>query len=147
MITSEDTRFMDIALAEARQAYSEGEVPIGAVIVCNGQVIAKGHNQVESLTDITAHAEMLTITSASNFLNAKILSRCTIYVTIEPCAMCATAIGNAQIGRLVYGASEEKYGYRRWAPEVLHKSCKVVQGIRADEAKQLMVSFFKERRK
>lgn len=142
----EDIRFMNMALDEAAQAFEEGEVPIGSVITCNGKVIARGHNRVEALKDITAHAEMLTITAASTYLQAKILSQCCMYVTVEPCAMCATAIGNAQIGRLVYGTSEEKYGYRKLAPNVLHKRCTVIEGIKSEEAKDLMVSFFKRRR-
>lgn len=112
-----DERFMRLALAEAMEAYDEGEIPVGAVIVSRGQVIARGHNQTERLTDVTAHAEMIAITSASNNTGGKYLPDCTLYVTVEPCAMCAGALGWSHIGRIVYGASDPKRGYRSRSEE------------------------------
>ena len=117
-----DEQFMRQALAEARQALQRDEVPIGAVVVCAGRIIGRGHNLTETLTDATAHAEMQAITAASQYLGGKYLPDCTLYVTVEPCVMCAGAIGWAQVGRLVYGAPDEKRGYRRFAPQALHPS-------------------------
>lgn len=144
-----DEHFMLLALAEARQAYDEDEIPIGAVIVVNGKVIAKAHNLTERLTDVTAHAEMQAITAASDFLGGKYLTDCTIYVTVEPCAMCAAALGWAQIGRIVYGAPDEKRGYRRLYGNdrgPLHPKTLVSSGILANKATQLMQSFFRAKR-
>ena len=137
---------MKAALAEAEAAFSIGEIPIGAVVVCNGSIIARCHNFTETLNDVTAHAEMQAITSAANYLGGKYLDECTLYVTVEPCPMCAGALGWAHVGRLVYGADDEKRGYRRFAPDVLHPKTKVESGVCADEAAELMRRFFKGKR-
>lgn len=143
---TDDVRYMKMALAEAEQAYAEGEVPVGAVVVCKGRVIARAHNLTETLTDVTAHAEMQAVTAAANYLGGKYLSECVLYVTVEPCVMCAGALGWAQLGRLVYGAADEKRGYRRYAPQALHPRAEVVEGVMAEECAELMKRFFSERR-
>ena len=135
------------ALAEARQALQRDEVPIGAVVVCAGRIIGRGHNLTETLTDATAHAEMQAITAASQYLGGKYLPDCTLYVTVEPCVMCAGAIGWAQVGRLVYGAPDEKRGYRRFAPQALHPKTEVTAGVLADECGQLVKDFFRDKRR
>lgn len=145
-----DERFMRMALAEAMEAYEEGEIPVGAVIVSRGQVISRGHNQTERLTDVTAHAEMIALTSASNNMGGKYLPGCTIYVTVEPCAMCAGALGWSHIGRIVYGASDPKRGYQSYyAPyrSPLHPKTEVTGGVLEEECRGLMVDFFKNLRK
>ncbi|MDL2257245.1 nucleoside deaminase [Bacteroidales bacterium OttesenSCG-928-I14] len=142
----DDNYFMKQALAEAKQAAERGEVPIGAVVVCENRIIARAHNLTEMLNDVTAHAEMQAITAAANVLGGKYLVDCTLYVTVEPCPMCAGALAWAQISRIVYGASEEKRGYRKYAPEVLHPKTVVKAGVMADEATELMKTFFKARR-
>lgn len=141
-----DEEYMKQALVEARQAFDEGEIPVGAVIVCGGRVIARAHNQTEMLTDVTAHAEMLAITSAASYLGGKYLTDCTLYVTVEPCVMCAGALGWAQITRVVYGADDDKRGFRRFAPEALHPKAEVTAGVLADECAALMKTFFKQKR-
>ena len=141
-----DEEYMKQALAEARVAYEAGEVPVGAVVVAGGRIIARAHNQTEMLTDVTAHAEMLAVTAASSYLGGKYLTDCTLYVTVEPCVMCAGALGWAQMGRVVYGAEDEKRGFRRFAPEALHPKTVVVAGVLAEECTALMKQFFKERR-
>lgn len=141
-----DIRYMKMALAEAEQAYAEGEVPVGAVVVCQGRVIARAHNLTETLTDVTAHAEMQAVTAAANHLGGKYLNECVLYVTVEPCVMCAGALGWAQLGRLVYGAADDKRGYRRYAPQALHPKAEVVVGVMAEECAELMKRFFSERR-
>jgi tRNA(adenine34) deaminase len=141
-----DEHWMREALREARAAAAEGEVPIGAVVVANGRVIGRGHNQVERLHDPTAHAEMIAITAACEHLNAKYLRDCTLYVTIEPCVMCAGALAWAQLARVVYGAAEPKVGFHLRAPEALHPRTELVGGILATEAADLMRSFFQARR-
>lgn len=141
-----DVRFMRKALAEAAKAREQGEIPIGAVIVCQGRIIARGHNLTERLHDVTAHAEMLAITSAANELQGKYLDDCTLYVTVEPCTMCAGAIGWAQIRRIVYGATDTKRGYHIFAPHVFHPQAIVTAGILESECSEMMKSFFKERR-
>lgn len=141
-----DADFMKMALAEARQAFAEGEVPVGAIIACKGRVIARAHNLTEALTDVTAHAEMQAITAAASWLGGKYLTDCTLYVTVEPCTMCAGAIAWAQVSRLVWGADDEKRGFRRFAPDALHPRTEVVAGILSDECAALMQQFFKERR-
>ena len=141
-----DERFMQMAIKEAETALAQGEIPIGAVIVSQGRIIARAHNQTETLHDVTAHAEMLAITAAADALGGKYLPDCTIYVTVEPCVMCAGALGWAQIGRIVYGVGEEKRGYQRFAPRALHPKATVTTGILEDECKTLMVDFFKQRR-
>ena len=145
-MTTTDTEYMKMALVEAQKAYDKDEVPIGAIIVCKGRVIARAHNLTEMLNDVTAHAEMQAITAAASNIGGKYLTDCTLYVTVEPCPMCAGAIGWAQLGRLVYGAGDEKRGYRRYAPDVLHPKTEVVSGICADEASDLMKKFFREKR-
>ncbi len=142
----DDIKYMTIALVEAQKAYDKGEIPIGAIIVCNNTIIARSHNLTETLNDVTAHAEMQAITSAADNIGGKYLDECTLYVTVEPCPMCAGALGWAHIGRIVYGAQDEKKGYRKFAPDVLHPKTKVTSGICADEAADLMKKFFKERR-
>lgn len=141
-----DEYFMKQALNEARQARDEGEIPIGAVVVCNNRIIARAHNQTERLNDPTAHAEMLAITAAVSALGAKYLTECTLYVTIEPCVMCAGAIGWAQIQTLVYGAGEEKRGFSKYAPAALHPKTVIRNGILADECAKEMKEFFKTKR-
>jgi tRNA(adenine34) deaminase len=137
---------MKQALAEARLAAEEGEVPIGAVMTCSNQIIARAHNQTERLNDPTAHAEMLAITSATNRMGAKYLTECTLYVTVEPCVMCAGAIAWSQIGTLVYGASDEKRGYQQYAPTALHPKTIVKSGILENECAAEMTTFFRKRR-
>ena len=142
----DDTYYMKQALAEARQAAERGEVPVGAVVVCKDRIIARAHNLTETLTDVTAHAEMQAITAAASALGGKYLNECTLYVTIEPCVMCAGAIGWSQLKRLVFGAEDDKRGYRRYAPQALHPKTEVVQGVMADECSRLMKEFFAARR-
>ena len=144
---NDDIRFMKMALDEAKKAMEMDEVPIGAVIVSNGIIIARAHNYTEHLTDITANAEMQAITAASSKLGGKYLTDCTIYVTVEPCVMCAGALGWAQIGRVVYGADDDKRGYRKFAPNALHVKTKVESGVMKEECAALMSSFFKQKRK
>ena len=141
-----DEQFMRKALAEAQAAFDEGEIPVGAVVVCKGRIISRAHNLTETLHDVTAHAEMQAITSAANALGGKYLQGCTLYVTVEPCVMCAGAIGWAQLSRLVYGAADEKRGYTRYAPHALHPKCEVEKGVMEAECRGLMQRFFKERR-
>ena len=143
---SQDRRFMKTALDEARAAAVQGEIPVGAVVVCNGTVIARAHNLTETLTDVTAHAEMQAITAAASYLGGKYLDQCTLYVTLEPCAMCAGAIGWSQLGRLVYGASDPKRGYTIYAPDVLHPKTQITGGIMADECASAVQEFFRKRR-
>lgn len=138
---------MQMALKEAEAAQREGEIPIGAVIVCRDRIIARAHNLTETLTDVTAHAEMQAITAAANLLGGKYLADCTLYVTVEPCVMCAGAIGWAQIGRVVYGTPDEKRGFQRYAPEALHPRCTVTQGVLETECRELMQTFFAAKRK
>ena len=142
----DDVYYMKKALEEARQAYAEDEIPVGAVVVCNGRIIARAHNLTETLTDVTAHAEMQAITAAANALGGKYLNECTLYVTVEPCVMCAGAIGWSQLKRLVYGASDEKRGYHRFAPQALHPRTEVMDGVMADEAAGLMKELFSRKR-
>lgn len=142
----DDTYYMRQALAEARQAAERGEIPVGAVVVCKDRIIARAHNLTETLTDVTAHAEMQAITAAASTLGGKYLNECTLYVTVEPCVMCAGALGWAQLGRLVFGAEDVKRGYRRYAPQALHPKTEVVQGLLADECAALMKAFFAVRR-
>ena len=141
-----DTDYMKMALVEAQKAFDEDEVPIGAVIVCKGRVIARAHNLTEMLNDVTAHAEMQAITAAASNIGGKYLNDCTLYVTVEPCPMCAGAIAWAQMGKVVYGAGDEKRGYRRYAPDVMHPKTEVVCGVCADEAMALMKKFFASKR-
>ena len=138
--------YMRKALAEAQQAFEEGEIPIGAVVVCKDQVIARAHNLTETLIDPTAHAEMQAITMAANALGGKYLTECTLYVTVEPCPMCAGAIGWAQVTRIIYGADDPKRGFREYAPRVMHPKAECKGGILEEECRQLMLDFFKSKR-
>lgn len=142
-----DDHFMKQAYNEAKYAYDEGEIPVGAVIVCKNQIISRAHNQTQLLHDVTAHAEILAITSASAFLNSKYLSECTIYITLEPCVMCAGALFWSQIGRVVFAAPDDKRGFMRYGKELLHPKTKLEFGIMMDECSELISSFFKEKRK
>jgi tRNA(adenine34) deaminase len=137
-----DAYFMQQALSEAKKAFYESEVPVGAVIVCNRKIISRAHNLTETLKDVTAHAEMQAITAAASALGGKYLKDCTLYVTIEPCPMCAGALAWAQISRIVYGAGDEKRGYSSVAPAMLHPKTQVSAGVLAEEARGLMRRFF-----
>lgn len=141
-----DNDYMKQALAEAQKAFDKDEVPIGAVIVCKGRIIARAHNLTETLNDVTAHAEMQAITAAANNIGGKYLNDCTLYVTVEPCPMCAGAIAWAQMGKVVYGATDEKRGYKRLAPNVMHPKTEVTEGICAEECAALMKRFFSDKR-
>lgn len=141
-----DEYYMRRALDEAHLAEAADEVPIGCVIVCRDSIIARAHNLTEALHDVTAHAEMQAITAAAEYLGGKYLDECTLYVTVEPCIMCAGALGWAQLARLVYGSSDDRRGYRRFAPEALHPRCQVVSGVMEPECTQLMKDFFKRKR-
>ncbi len=143
---NEDEKFMLAALDEAKAAAERDEVPIGAVIVCRGQIIARCHNLTETLTDVTAHAEMQAITSAADYLGGKYLTDCTLYVTVEPCLMCAGALGWSQISRIVYGASDDKRGYHTFCESPFHKKTTVTSGVLADECAALISSFFAHKR-
>ena len=137
---------MKQALMEADKAFARGEVPVGAVVVCRERIIARAHNLTETLNDVTAHAEMQAITAAADVLGGKYLNECTLYVTVEPCVMCAGAIAWAQTGKLVFGAADEKRGYRRYAPEALHPKTVVVDGVLESECADMMKNFFRNKR-
>jgi tRNA(adenine34) deaminase len=141
-----DEFYMRRALDEAHAALEAGEIPIGAVVVCRDRIIARAHNLTETLTDVTAHAEMQAITMAANQLGGKYLTECTLYVTVEPCVMCAGALGWAQVPRIVYGAPDKKRGYQLYAPKAFHPKAKIIGGILEEECRQLMVEFFKQLR-
>lgn len=147
MTMTTDERYMRKALEEARRAFEADEIPVGAVVVCGDQIIARGHNLTEMLHDVTAHAEMQAITAAAEHLGGKYLDVCTLYVTVEPCIMCAGAIGWSQLGRLVYGASDPKRGYSFFAPKALHPKTKVVSGVLEEECAVLMKEFFQRKRR
>lgn len=147
MTMTTDERYMRKALEEARRAFEADEIPVGAVVVCGDQIIARGHNLTEKLHDVTAHAEMQAITAAAEHLGGKYLDVCTLYVTVEPCIMCAGAIGWSQLGRLVYGASDPKRGYSFFAPQALHPKTKVVSGVLEEECVALMKEFFQHKRR
>jgi tRNA(adenine34) deaminase len=142
----DDSYYMRIALQEAEDAYAENEIPVGAVVVLDGQIVAKGHNLTETLKDVTAHAEMMALTSAANALGAKYLNDCTLYVTLEPCLMCAGAIAHAQVKTLVFGASDPKKGYSVFLNEKFPSKAEIRQGVLADECAQILKRFFAERR-
>jgi tRNA(adenine34) deaminase len=142
-----DEYYMRKALQEAEKAAEQGEIPIGAVIVCQQQIIARAHNQTERLKDVTAHAEIVAITAAAEYLGAKYLTDCTMYVTIEPCTMCAGALAWAQVGKIVYGAAEDKRGFMRFGREMLHPKTQLAYGVLHDECAALMSNFFKTKRK
>lgn len=141
-----DEEYMRRALAEAQAAFDEDEIPVGAVIVCRDRIISRAHNLTEMLTDVTAHAEMQAITAGANLLGGKYLKDCTLYVTVEPCVMCAGALGWAQISRIVYGANDEKRGYSKFAPHALHPKTVVTSGVLEEECRQLMQQFFEGKR-
>lgn len=141
-----DEEYMRKALAEAEQAAREDEVPIGAVVVCRGRIIARTHNLTETLHDVTAHAEMQAITAAANALGGKYLQDCTMYVTVEPCPMCAGALGWSQIARIVYGCKDEKRGFRQYAPKALHPKTEVTDGVLEGECQEIMQEFFRNKR-
>ncbi len=142
----DDAYFMRQALQEAQAAAEQDEVPVGAVVVSQNRIIARGHNQTEMLTDVTAHAEIIALTAASDFLGSKYLPDCTLYVTLEPCVMCAGALAWAQLGRIVYGASDDKRGFMRYGKAILHPKTKVEFGILNDACEQLLKTFFKNKR-
>ncbi|MBO7502176.1 MAG: nucleoside deaminase [Paludibacteraceae bacterium] len=143
---TDDEKYMSLAFSEAQKALDANEIPVGCVIVCNGQIVGRGHNLTETLSDVTAHAEIQAITAASQTLGGKYLTDCTLYVTMEPCVMCAGAIGWAQVARLVFAAEDPKRGYQTFAPHALHPKCQVASGIMADECRQIVQSFFQQRR-
>lgn len=143
---TDDERFMKEALQEARVALAKDEVPIGAVIVADGRIIGKGHNLTETLHDVTAHAEMQAITAAEEYLGGKYLDKCTLYVTVEPCVMCAGAMGWSQVHRVVYGASDPKRGFQTYAPLALHPKTTITDGVLAEECGKLITDFFKSKR-
>jgi len=142
----DDEYFMKRALSEAEQAFVEGEIPVGAIVVCRNQIISRAHNLTETLNDVTAHAEMQAITAAANLLGGKYLSGCTLYVTLEPCTMCAGALGWSQIDRIVYGASDEKRGFRKFAPAALHPKTVLLGGILQTACTDIMKRFFEQKR-
>jgi tRNA(adenine34) deaminase len=141
-----DEYFMRQALLEAQKAFERDEVPVGTVIVCNERIIARGHNLTETLNDVTAHAEMQAVTAAADFLGGKYLTDCTIYVTLEPCVMCAGALGWSQISRIVYGANDTKRGFLRFAPQAIHPKTAVTAGVLEEECAALMKKFFQKKR-
>ncbi len=141
-----DEYFMKQALIEAQNAFAKGEVPVGAVIVCDQRIIARAHNLTETLNDVTAHAEMQAITAAANVLGGKYLTNCTLYVTLEPCPMCAGGLLWSQINKIVYGAQDEKRGYSIYEPKLAHKKTEIIGGVLEDECATLIKDFFKERR-
>ena len=143
----DDNYYMQQALEQARSAGERNEIPIGAVVVCKGRIIARAHNLTETLNDPTAHAEMQAITAATEYLGGKYLTDCTLYVTVEPCPMCAAALAWAQIPRIVYGADDPRRGYSLFSPSLLHPRTKVTKGVLADECASLMTDFFKARRR
>ncbi len=144
---ADDNFYMKQALEEARRAFAEDEIPVGAVVECQGRIIARAHNLTERLTDVTAHAEMQAVTAAATHLGGKYLTDCTLYVTVEPCVMCAGALGWAQLKRIVYGAPDEKRGYRSFAPQALHPRTEVVAGVMEHECAELMKTFFQQKRR
>lgn len=141
-----DEYYMKLALQEARVAAEEGEIPVGALIVCKDHILARTHNLTETLHDVTAHAEMQAITAAAETIGGKYLTDCTLYVTLEPCVMCAGALGWSQISRIVYGADDPRRGFSRIAPEALHPKTQVISGVMAEEALQLVKDFFAKKR-
>ena len=144
--SADDIRYMQMALAEAQKAYNMGEIPVGCIIVADNQIVGRGHNLTGTLQDVTAHAEIQAITAAASTLGGKYLPQCTLYVTLEPCVMCAGAIGWAQIRRIVYGAADDKRGFTRFAPHAIHPKCTISTGILEEECKQLVQTFFRNKR-
>jgi len=146
-VSDKDCRMMLVALSEAKAALAEGEIPIGAVVECGGRIIGKGHNQTERLTDVTAHAEIIAITAAAESIGGKFLNDCTLYVTVEPCLMCAGAIAWSRVGRLVYGAEDPKRGYLSFVSKnPYHPKTLITTGVMRDECRSLMQDFFKLKR-
>ena len=145
-MTPNHEKYMRLALDEAKKALAKGEVPIGAVVVCQDHVVARAHNLTETLTDPTAHAEMQAITIAASELGGKYLTQCTLYVTVEPCVMCAGALGWAQVPQVVYGCRDDKRGFLTFAPNALHPKAVVTGGVLEDECRELMQEFFRQRR-
>jgi tRNA(adenine34) deaminase len=141
-----DEYFMREALKEAKKAFDADEIPVGAIVVCNNRIIARAHNLTERLNDVTAHAEMQAITSAANFLNGKYLNECTMYITLEPCVMCAGALSWSQIGKIVFGASDTKRGFNLIGNKILHPKTELISGIIADECSELLKTFFQKKR-
>lgn len=139
--------FMKIAIKEAEQALKEGEIPVGAIVVSGNTIIGRGHNQTERLNDVTAHAEIIAITAASGYLGSKYLKNCRLFVTLEPCAMCAAAINSSQLSELVYAASDPKEGYQKYSPDLIHQHVKVKSGIMAEKSTKLLKDFFTSKRK
>lgn len=146
ILQPDDEYFMGEAMKEARRAEADGEIPVGAVVVAGDSIIARGHNQTELLHDVTAHAEMLAITAAAEYLGAKYLPGCTLYVTLEPCVMCAGALGWSQLARIVYGAPDEKRGFERLGRSMLHPKTEVTAGVRGEECLAMVKDFFKKKR-
>ena len=146
MTKAADERFMKMALLEAKKAADNDEVPVGALVVCNGKLIARGHNQTEMLSDVTAHAEIIATTSATNYLGGKYLKDCTLYVTLEPCVMCAGALFWFQIDRIVFGAYDKKRGFLSISDKILHPKTKVSGGILEEECSEVLIDFFKGKR-
>ncbi|MGL5681967.1 MAG: nucleoside deaminase [Marinifilaceae bacterium] len=145
-IVFDDEYYMKLALREAERAADMGEIPVGAIVVCRGHIVARSHNMTERLNDVTAHAELLAITAASEARGGKYLTDCTLYVTLEPCVMCAGALAWSQLGRLVFGAGDEQRGFSRLSPPVLHKRTEVISGILAEECGEIVKRFFKSKR-
>ncbi len=146
MQSTDDEKYMRLALQEAEEALRCDEIPIGCVVVSEGRILGRGHNLTETLQDVTAHAEMQAITAAAGMLGGKYLQGCTLYVTVEPCVMCAGAIGWAQISRVVYGAPDDKRGFRSFAPNALHPKCTVTAGVLENECRELIQQFFHNKR-
>ncbi|MBE6324958.1 MAG: nucleoside deaminase [Bacteroidales bacterium] len=146
MLSTDDEKYMRLALQEAEEALRCDEIPIGCVIVSEGRILGRGHNLTETLQDVTAHAEMQAITAAAGMLGGKYLQGCTLYVTVEPCVMCAGAIGWSQISRVVYGAPDDKRGFRTFAPNALHPKCTVTAGVLENECRELIQQFFHNKR-
>jgi tRNA(adenine34) deaminase len=146
MNNSKEEKYMRAAIDEALKALEKREIPVGAVVVCDDKIIARAHNLTETLMDPTAHAEMQAITAATNWLGGKYLTGCTIYITLEPCAMCAGALGWSQVSNLVYGAADEQKGYKKVKGQLLHPKTKVTNGILEKECNELLINFFKSRR-
>lgn len=145
-IIPKDEHFMREALREAQKAFEDDEVPIGSVVVLNGRIIGRGHNLTETLNDVTAHAEMQSITAAENYIGAKYLNECIMYVTLEPCLMCAGALRWAQIGKIVFGAYDKKYGFSRFLDEVAHPKAEIIGGILEEQCAEILKEFFKGKR-
>ena len=146
MDAEQDKKYMELAYKEAVEAYDKDEIPVGAIVVCNGRIVARTHNLTETLNDVTAHAEMQAITAAANELGGKYLNNCTLYVTLEPCIMCAGAIGWSQLGRLVWGADDLKRGFSRYAPDALHPKTEVTKGVLEEKCSEIIKEFFKQKR-